>query len=225
MRRRESQELLQSGSLIFERSTAMKRMALLSGLAYASAFAMAVGAQQPSTDGPKYLRGGTSLVRPTDYREWIFLSSGLDMAYPPPGAAPQSQLPPRHSFTNVFVNPSSYRSFVQTGKWADGTIFVLEARGADGVSKYFPANQTGQFQTTFAGLEANVKDSRFPDGWAFFGFNGTARSAEPLSGDALARGQCVECHTKETAVERTFVQFYPTLLPIARQKGTVKPGF
>ena len=28
-----------------------------------------------------------------------------------------------------------------------------------------------------------------------------------------------------TAVERTFVQFYPTLLEVARQKGTVKPGF
>jgi hypothetical protein len=203
---------------------AMKKVALLFGLASAGAFALAVSAQQPSTDGPRYLRG-TTLIRPTDYREWIFLSSGLDMTYPPAGAAAESQLPPRHSFTNVFVNPSSYRSFLQTGKWADGTILVLEARSADGVSRYFPANRTGQFQTTFAGLEANVKDSRFPDGWAFFGFNETARSAEPLSGDALARGRCVECHTKDTAVERTFVQFYPTLLAIARQKGTVKPGF
>jgi hypothetical protein len=26
-------------------------------------------------------------------------------------------------------------------------------------------------------------------------------------------------------VERTFVQFYPTLLEVARQKGTLKPGF
>ena len=205
---------------------AMKNVAVVLGLAYGIAISYAFGAQQPSTDGPKYVNG-TSLVRPTDYREWIFLSSGLDMNYnPPPGAgSPSQQQPQRHTFTNVFVNPSSYRSFVQTGKWADKTIFVLEARGADSVTRYFPANQTGQFQTTFAGLEANVKDSRFPDGWAFFGFNGTATSAERLSGDALARGQCVECHTKETAVERTFVQFYPTLLEIARQKGTLKPGF
>ena len=205
---------------------AMKNVAVVLGLSYGVAFSFAVGAQQPSTDGPKYVNG-TNLVRPTDYREWIFLSSGLDMNYnPPPGAGSQSQpQPQRHAFTNVFVNPSSYRSFVQTGKWADGTIFVLEARSADSVSRYFPANQTGKFQTTFTGLEANVKDSRFPDGWAFFGFNGTAASAEPLAGDALARGQCVECHTKETAVERTFVQFYPMLLEIARQKGTLKPGF
>ena len=203
----------------------MKKMIGVLALAYTVALTLAVQAQPTSGDGPRYTNG-TNLIRPTDYREWIFLSSGLDMTYPSPDAAAQSQqLPPRHSFTNVFVNPSSYRRFMQTGKWADPTIFVLEARRADGVSRYFPANQAGQFQTTFAGLEANVKDSRFPDGWAFFGFNPDASSAEPLSGEALARGQCVECHTKETAVERTFVQFYPTLLDVARQKGTLKPGF
>lgn len=204
----------------------MKKLFVVLGLAYGVAFTLSVRAQQTAPgDGPRYVNGN-NLVRPTDYREWIFLSSGLDMTYPPPGAAAQpQQLPPRHSFTNVFVNPSAYRSFLQTGKWADGTVLVLEARRADAVSKYFPANQTGQFQTTFGGLEANVKDSRFPDGWAFFGFNGNAASAEPLAGEAPARGQCVECHTKETAVERTFVQFYPALLEIARQKGTLKPGF
>ena len=195
-------------------------------LAYGVALTLSVRAQQTAPgDGPRYVNGN-NLVRPTDYREWIFLSSGLDMTYPQPGAGAQSQqLPPRHSFTNVFVNPSSYRTFIQTGKWANGTTLILEARRADGVSKYFPANKTGQFQAAFNGLEANVKDSRFSDGWAFFGFDELATSAEPLSGEALARGRCVECHTKETAVERTFVQFYPTLLEIARQKGTLKTGF
>ena len=43
--------------------------------------------------------------------------------------------------------------------------------------------------------------------------------AEPLAGDKVA--PCVECHTKNTAVERTFVQFYPTLLEVARSKGTL----
>ena len=47
--------------------------------------------------------------------------------------------------------------------------------------------------------------------------------AQPLQGEAAA--PCVECHTEHTAVERTFVQFYPTLLEVAREKGTLKPGF
>ena len=52
---------------------------------------------------------------------------------------------------------------------------------------------------------------------------GTKDVAQPLSGETLAG--CVECHTKHTAVERTFVQFYPTLLEVARRMGTLKPGF
>src|SRR6202040_3592538 len=105
-----------------------------------------------------------------------FLSSGLDMAYnPPPGSTPaSSSQPERHSFTNVFVNPSSYRSFMRTGKWPDGTILVLEIRRSDSEGSI---NKGGRFQTGFAGLEAHVKDSRFPDGWAFFNL-GTSGSAE-----------------------------------------------
>jgi hypothetical protein len=76
------------------------------------------------------------------------------------------------------------------------------------------------------GIEAEVKDARFPDGWAFYNFgqaNALRAATAPLSGNAVA--SCVECHTKHTAVERTFVQFYPTLLEVARQKRTLKPGF
>jgi Cytochrome P460 len=137
------------------------------------------------------------------------------MTYQPPGTAPA---PP--TFGNVFVNPSSYHSFMQTGKWPNGTIFVLEFRNSDSEASI---NKAGRFQTALAGVEAEVKDSRFPDGWAYYGFMGTATSTPPLSGTAVAA--CVDCHTKNTAVERTFVQFYPTLLDVARQKGTLKPGF
>jgi hypothetical protein len=201
----------------------MRSAAIVLGLAYGVGCSLAVSAQQAPGDGPRYMKG-TSLVRPADYREWIFLSSGLDMAYnPPPGSSPSSDSRrERHTFTNVFVNPTSYRGFMQTGKWPAPTIFVLEARDSDSEASI---NRAGRFQTGFTGLEAEVKDSRFPDGWAFFRFDGTADSAEPLSGEPLARGQCVECHSKNTAVERTFVQFYPTLLDVARRKGTLKPGF
>jgi len=51
---------------------------------------------------------------------------------------------------------------------------------------------------------------------------GLARAATPLAGEAVA--PCVECHSENAAVERTFVQFYPHLLEVAREKGTLKPG-
>jgi hypothetical protein len=196
----------------------MKGVAVLVGLAYAVAVSV-TSAQQAPDDGPRY-ENGTNLVRPSNYREWMFLASGLGMTYEPAAGA-QSARP--QLFSNVFVNPSSYRSFMQTGKWPDRTIFVLEFRNSAGEASI---NKAGRFQTDLFALEAEVKDSRFPDGWAYFNW-GSAKElkevAEPLSGARV--DSCIECHTKHTAVERTFVQFYPTLLEVARRMGTVKPGF
>ena len=174
--------------------------------------------QQTLSDGPRYLNG-TSLVRPIDYREWPFVGSALGLTYEAETAS--SEAPP--NFTNVFVNPSSHRAFMETGVWPNSTVFVLELRRSQTDAA---PNEGGQFQGDLLSLEAEVKDARFSDGWAFFNFGrGTelAEVAAPLSGTAAA--SCVECHTNETAVERTFVQFYPTLLQVARQKGTLKPGF
>jgi hypothetical protein len=187
---------------------------------FATVGAIALSGQPAADDGPRY-ENGTDLIRPDDYREWTFLSSGLAMAYnedQPAGAPAGPQL-----FQNVFVNPSSHRAFMQTGEWPNGTTFVLEFRRA---ATDVDISRTGRFQTDRVMLEAEVKDSRFPDGWAFFNFGpdeALAAVAEPLAGSAVAR--CIECHTEHTAVERTFVQFYPTLLEVAREKGTVKPGF
>jgi hypothetical protein len=175
---------------------------------------------QQSPDGPRY-QNGNHLVRPADYREWPFLGAGLGLTYdaePGPGGQNRPQ-----NFSNVFVNPSSYRHFMQTGTWKDGTVFILEFR-ASGTGT--APNTTGRFQTGLLALEAEVKDSKFPNGWAYFEFGRGAAMrdvAEPLSGQREAG--CIECHTKHTAVERTFVQFYPHLLEVAKAKGTVKPGY
>ena len=183
--------------------------------AFVASWALALQAQQ--TDGPKYAAGTNNLLRPTDYREWIFLSSSVGLDYRPamPGEAPR--------FGNVFVNPSSYRAFMQIGKWPDKTIFVLEFRKSD---KETIKEREGRFQADFDGVEAEVKDSRFPDGWGFFGFNNpnaATAGSPPLGGDTVAR--CIDCHTKNTAVERTFVQFYPTLFEVAKKMGTVKASY
>jgi hypothetical protein len=52
-------------------------------------------------------------------------------------------------------------------------------------------------------------------------------SAAPIPADASVRGEgtCVDCHVKHGAVERTFVQFYPQLMEVAKAKGTVRDGF
>ena len=75
---------------------------------------LAVGAGQAADDGPQYTADG-QLVFPKDYREWVFLSSGLGMTYGPAGAAANEA--PR--FDNVFVNRSAYKSFLASGRWPD----------------------------------------------------------------------------------------------------------
>src|SRR4051794_20700626 len=70
------------------------------------------------------------MLKPDNYREWIYLSSGVGMSYLPPVAGKEvagkeNAAPP---FDNVFVNPEAYRSFVKTGAWPDRTVFVLEVR-------------------------------------------------------------------------------------------------
>jgi hypothetical protein len=178
-------------------------------------WAIALSAQAPATDGPKYAAGTNNLIRPADYREWIFAGSSLGLNYPAPGQAAGPS-----AFENVFVNPSSYRAFMQTGKWPDKTAFALEFRG---VGTEAVANRDGHFQTALNAFEVNVKDSRFPDGWAYFTFREGEKTATPLSGDTVKR--CIDCHTAHTAVERTFVQFYPTLLEVAKRMGTVRKDY
>jgi hypothetical protein len=163
-----------------------------------------------ATASPRYTADG-QLLRPDDYREWIYLSSGLGMTYGPAAEAG----PPR--FDNVFVTPAAYHAFLQTGTWPDKTMFALEVRHAatDG-----SINKGGHFQEGVASLEIHVKDeARFATRWAFFAFGKEAQaSAKPLP----ATSKCQECHARHGAVDETFVQFYPTLLPVARARGTSK---
>jgi hypothetical protein len=194
----------------------MKRavVVVLGGVAFAAFSAWAAHAQQPAGDGPRY--NGTSMIRPANYREWTFLASGLGMTYDPAGGA--STAP--KNFTNVFVNPSAYRAFAKDGKWPNGTVLLLEVRASASEGSI---NKGGSFQTDLRGIEAHVKDSRFPDGWAFFNFSdrkGLKDSAEPLNTEQAQR--CVECHTEHAAVDTTFVQFYPTLIEAAKRAGTYK---
>jgi len=168
---------------------------------------------QPVSDGPSFSPAG-ELMLPKDYRQWVFVTSGLGMTYGPAAQANTSD----PSFDNVFVNPSSYRAFLETGHWPDRTMFVLEVRHSAGKGSI---NQGGHYQTEIAAIEAAVKDeSRFPQKWAYFGF-GRGEKAEPFPANSV----CNSCHRQNAAVETTFVQFYPELLEVAKRKGTLNAGF
>ena len=182
---------------------------LVAGVAFGIAgFVTTAAAPQRRDSAPQYT-AQNQLIRPQNYREWIYLSSGLGMAYNPDPKSPPL-------FTNVFVAPEAYKKFLTTGKWPEKTMFVLEERAA--VTKG-SINQGGHFQSELRGIAVSVKDSRrFAGKWAYFNFGLDAKSAT-----ANPPNSCWSCHNAHGAVDNTFVQFYPTLKPVAIKLGTYKP--
>jgi hypothetical protein len=166
-----------------------------------------------STQTPTYTSDGR-LLFPANYREWVYLTSGVDMSYSPNGMGMDHSM-----FDNVFVNPDAYKAFLQTGTWPDKTMLVLEARTAGTKASI---NKSGHYQTSgVMGREVHVKDeSRFPGKWAFFGFDEDG-PAKQVPKEAA----CYSCHEQHAAVDTTFVQFYPTLIELAKKKGTLSANY
>jgi hypothetical protein len=170
--------------------------------------------QQPTPGVVPEYTADAQLKFPEHYRQWVYLTTGFDMSY-----NPAMQMADHHMFDNVFVNPEAYKTFVETGTWPDKTMLVLEGRGAEGKGSI---NQKGNYQSTETmGVEVHVKDeARFPGKWAFFAFD-DAKPATMIPTTA----SCYSCHADHAAVDTTFVQFYPTLLPIAKVKGTFSAAY
>ena len=185
----------------------MRRLIPVSLLVVALAATVLLAASSDSTPGRPQYTGDNHLLRPTDYREWIFLSSGLGMSY--------STQPGHEMFTNVFVPQWAYQEFLKSGKWPNKTIFVVEDRFATSKGSI---NKVGHYQTDSMGIGVEVKDeTRFPEKWAYFSFDEDTKSAS-----ANPKAGCWSCHEEHAAVEHSFVQFYPTLKPVAKKFGTYR---
>jgi hypothetical protein len=165
-----------------------------------------VGAAGATTDEALRFTGKGEMIFPEHYREWVWLTSGLGMSYT------STTVNANPNFDNVFVSPQAYRSYTATGTWPNGSVFVLEIRGSRGQGSI---NLAGRYQGDLEDVEAHVKK---PDGtWAFYSFGNETKPAPILSRQAT----CYSCHEQHGAVDTTFVQFYPTLLKVAREKKTL----
>ena len=146
-----------------------------------------------SANEPTYTKNG-DLLPFANYREWVYLTTGMDMSYAAKAAGMDHSM-----FDNIFVNPEAYRSFLKTGTWPDKTVMILEAREARSKGSI---NQAGHFQAgDVMDFEVHVKDeSRFPGKWAFFSFDSPNRKRHadsarrhcyPLPRGARCRGHNV----------------------------------
>jgi hypothetical protein len=193
------------------------RITLCVALCAWAVIASSLSAQQSAA--PSFTSDG-QLTRPLDYRSWVFVTSGLGMTYGP--AKPAEGQPPL--FDNVFVTREAYNEFLRSGTWPDKTMFILEGRRAEA---NVSINNGGHTQGQLAFMEAAVKDTaRFKNtgGWGYFSFdsrNGLVERAAAMPPTA----SCYACHSANTAVDNTFVQFYPELFAVAKAKGTIKPTY
>jgi hypothetical protein len=94
-----------------------------------------------------------------NYRDWVFLTSSLDLNYTP--------RPRRPSHAGQCLRQSrAHKVFCSTGTWPDKTILIKENRMAESAGTL---SKAGHFQADVMNLEIHIKDeARFPGKWAFF---------------------------------------------------------
>jgi hypothetical protein len=196
---------------ILRRMAKLLKITLLALVVLVSAVLFTQDYSTPKPPSEYNTRGQMKL--PENYRQWVYLTTGFDMSYNPTLSSMN-----HHMFDNVFVNPEAYQKFLETGTWPDKTVMVLEARMAEGKGSI---NKKGNYQGAVMAREVHVKDeARFPGKWAFFAFGDEQTGTlVPTSAD------CYSCHSEHGAVDTTFVQFYPTLLSVAKDKGTLSARY
>ena len=161
-------------------------------------------AAHPNTLSVAQLTADGKLRKPADLANWVFLGTSLGMGYNPGSfnAARPGQ------FQVVLMEPTAYRHFMETGKFAPGSMFLLSFYDSDTQKRSI--NQNGFTQADLTNYEIHLVDpAKNADGHVFYLFGADATEGSPLPpGNACAR-----CHTQHGAFDGTFAQFYPTIRP------------
>jgi len=160
----------------------------------------------PSLDGmalPAYTADG-DLIRPDDYRTWVFVGASLGLSYDEDAAEREGP----GAFTNVYIQPEAYRYFMATGEFPEGTMLPMDVFRPGSRESI---NQAGYFEKDFLGMEVAVKDSeRYAEGWAYLSFRDRSGGLRE-SASAFPKERCYDCHAEHAATDNVFTQFYPVL--------------
>lgn len=163
-------------------------------------------AAQPAKQTLAKFDNNGSLVRPTGYREWVFIGAPLT---PNDMNNGQAAFP---EFHNVYIDPISWAHWKRQGEFRDGTVVVKELVSV-GSKTSFSGN--GYFEGEYIGLEAMVKSkARFannPGNWGFFRFTNEDFKSLKTKADVLPNDACAVCHSPNAKQDLVFVQHYPVL--------------
>jgi len=158
------------------------------------------------------------LIRPTGYREWIYVGAPLTPDELNNGKASFPE------FHNVYIDPASWEVWKKSGHFRNGTIIIKELVSV-GSKKTFSGN--GYFMGEYLGLEAMVKSKKhFPEAsgnWGFFRFTNEDYKGLKTVASELPDSACLSCHTPNAKYDHVFIQHYP-VLRAAKAKGESGTG-
>ncbi len=150
--------------------------------------------------------GNGKLVRPTGYREWIYIGAPLTPNDMNNGKAAFPE------FHNVYIDPLSWKHWKKTGEFRNGTVIVKELVS---VATKSSSSGNGYFMGDYIGLEAVVKDSkRFPASsqhWGFFRFTTDDHKTLLSTSRVMKQESCAACHSANAKQDMIFLQHYPVL--------------
>ena len=163
------------------------------------------------------------LVRPTGYREWIFIGTPLTPDELNNGKAAFPE------FHNVYIDPVSWKHWKKTGEFRNGTVIIKELVS---VGSKAAASGKGYFMGEYIGLEAMVKSAkRFRASdkhWGFFRFTKEEHPTEDKhslhkTSKVNKSESCAACHGAKAKQDMIFLQHYP-VLRAAKGKGEKGTG-
>lgn len=158
------------------------------------------------TSAPVSWNDAGELIRPTDYREWIFVGTPLTPNDMNDGKAAFPD------FHNVYIDPASYAAYQKTGKFPDGTVLIKELVS---VGSKAAVSGAGYFQGEFTGLEAAIKSkahhAKEPGNWAYYSFTAPAGEILRKTSTQFQTAQCNTCHQVSAEDDWVFTQYYPVL--------------
>lgn len=165
----------------------------------------------------KYKSSG-ELIRPTGYREWVYIGTPLTPNDMNDGKA---AFP---GFHNVYIDPDSWAHWKTHGEFRDGTVIVKELVD---VGSKAASSGNGYFMGEYTGLEATIKDSsRFPKSdnyWGYFRFTTEDHSKLLRASKSAPSEACAACHKATAEQDMVFTQYYP-VLRAAKGKGEAGTG-
>ena len=158
------------------------------------------------------------LVRPTNYRTWVYVGTPLTPNDMNNGKAAFPE------FHNVYIDPVSYKEYKKTGKWREGTILIKELVSIGGKAA---VSGNGYFMGNFIGLEATIKSKEYfpdePGNWAYYSFTNPTEGTLAATGKAFETNKCNACHNASAGDDFVFTQHYPVLRAAKNVGESVTP--